>query len=56
MTSQEIPLAEVSSLCEAGADLLLISRDPYARRAVDLAGVVTPAALIHLFKTDEELA
>jgi hypothetical protein len=55
MTSQEISLAAVSSLCKAEADLLLRSRDGYARRTVDLVGVATPAALAHLLKTDEEL-
>jgi hypothetical protein len=40
---------------EAEAELVLVSRAPDARRAADVVGVVTPAALAHLLKTDEEL-
>ena len=52
---QATPLAALSALLEAEAELVLVSRDPGARRAADVVGVVTPAALAHLLKTDEEL-
>ena len=52
---QATPLAALSALLEAEAELVLVSRDPDARRAADVVGVVTPAALAHLLKTDEEL-
>jgi hypothetical protein len=49
------PLAALSALLEAEAELVLVSRDPDARRAADVVGVVTPAALAHVLETDEEL-
>jgi CIC family chloride channel protein len=52
---QATPLAALSALLEAEAEVVLVSRDPDARRAADVVGVVTPAALAHLLKTDEEL-
>jgi len=52
---QATPLAALSALLEAEAEVVLVSRDPNARRAADVVGVVTPAALAHLLKTDEEL-
>jgi hypothetical protein len=52
---QATPLAALSALLEAEAELVLVSRDPDARRATDVVGVVSPAALAHLLKTDEEL-
>ena len=53
---QAAPLAALIALWEVEAELILVSRNPDARRAADVVGVVTPAALPHLFKTDEELS
>jgi CIC family chloride channel protein len=55
VSEQATPLAALSALLEAEAEVVLVSRDPDARRAADVVGVVTPAALAHLLKTDEEL-
>ena len=55
VSEQATALAALSALLEAEAELVLVSRDPDARRAADVVGMVTPAALAHLLKTDEEL-
>jgi CIC family chloride channel protein len=55
VSEQATPLAALRALLQAEAELVLVSRDPNARRAADVVGVVTPAALAHLLKTDEEL-
>lgn len=49
-------LAAAGALWEAEAELILVSRDPDSRRAKDLVGVVTLAALAHVFKADEDLS
>ena len=49
-------LAAAGALWEAEAELILVSRDPDSRRAEDLVGVVTLAALAHVFKADEDLS
>jgi len=56
VTERATTLAAVSALWEAEAELILVSRHPDARRAEDLVGVVTPAALTHLLMTDEDLS
>jgi hypothetical protein len=53
---QATPLAAVSALWDAEAELILVSRNPDSRRAEDLVGVVTPAALAHLFRADDDLS
>jgi len=55
VSEQATALAPLSALLQAEAELVLVSRDRDARRAADVVGVVTPAALAHLLKTDEEL-
>lgn len=49
-------LAAAGALWEAEAELILVSRDPDSRRTEDLVGVVTLAALAHVFKADEDLS
>jgi chloride channel protein, CIC family len=49
-------LAAVSTLWEAEAELILVSRNPDSRRANDLVGVVTPATLAKVLKTEEDLS
>jgi len=56
VSQQATPLAAMTALWEAEAEIILVSRDPDARRAADVVGVVTPAALVRLLKTDEELS
>ena len=53
---QATPLAAMSALWEAEAEIILVSRDPDAGRAADVVGVVTQTALARLLKTDEELS
>jgi hypothetical protein len=56
VAQQAPPLTALRALCEAEAELVLVSRHPDARRAADVVGVVTPAALVYLLKIDEELS
>ena len=56
VSQQATPLAAMAALWEAEAELILVSRNPDARRAADVVGVVTLAALARLLKTDEELS
>jgi len=49
-------LAALSALLEAEAELVLVSRNPGARLGEDVVGMVTPAALSRLLKTDEDLS
>jgi CIC family chloride channel protein len=49
-------LAAVSTLWEAEAELILVSRNPDSRRANDLVGVVTPATLAKVLKTEEDIS
>jgi chloride channel protein, CIC family len=49
-------LAAIGALCDAAAEIILVSRRPDTRRTEDLVGVVTAAALAHLLKVDEELS
>jgi hypothetical protein len=51
---QATPQAAIATLLEAEAELILVSRNPDARRAADVVGVVTLPALARLLKTDEE--
>ena len=50
------PLAAVAVLCETGTELLLVSSKTDSRRADDIIGVLTPATLTHLLKSDELLS
>ena len=56
VAEQATPLGAVTALWEAEAELILVSRNPESRRAEDVVGVVTPAALARLFETDEDLS
>jgi chloride channel protein, CIC family len=56
VSRQATPLAAMAALWETEAELILVSRNPDARRAADVVGVVTLAALARLLKTDEELS
>ena len=56
VSQQATPLAAMAALWEAEAELILVSRDPDARRAAGVVGVVTPATLVRVLKTDEELS
>ena len=53
---QATPLAAMSALWEAEAEIILVSRNQDSRRAEDLVGVVTPTVLAHIFKADEDLS
>ena len=56
VAEQATRLAAVTALCEAEGQVLLISRQPDARLAEDIVGVITPAALARVLRTDEELS
>lgn len=56
VAEQATPLGAVTALWEAEAEVILVSRNPESRRAEDVVGVVTPAALARLFKVDEDLS
>jgi hypothetical protein len=56
VSQQATALAAVSALWPAEGEVILVSRNPDARLAEDVVGVVTPAALGRLLETDEELS
>jgi CIC family chloride channel protein len=48
-------LAAVHAMAEAEADILVVSRDARARKAVDVVGIVTSSTIVHLLKAQDEL-
>jgi CIC family chloride channel protein len=56
MSERATPLAAIGALWDAEGEVILVSRNPDSRRAEDVIGVVTRAALAHVLKTDESLS
>jgi CIC family chloride channel protein len=53
---QATPLAALTALCETGAQLILVTRQAESHRADDIIGLLSPAALAGLLKSDEALS
>jgi CIC family chloride channel protein len=49
-------LTAVSALWAAEAEVILVSRQPDSRRTEDIIGVITPATLARVFKTEADLS
>jgi chloride channel protein, CIC family len=56
MSRQATPLMAMDALLRAEAQIVIVSRDPDARWASDVVGLVTVAALAQLLATDAELS
>ena len=56
MPEQTKLLEAAVTLLDFEAEIILVSRNPDSLRVDDLVGVLTPAALAHLLKVDEELS
>ena len=56
LSEDATPLTAVTAFWESDAELVLVSRDPGARRAEDLVGVVTPNTLAQVLKTNAGLS
>jgi CIC family chloride channel protein len=56
MPERATPFAALGAMFEAEAAVILVSKNPDARRAEDVVGVVTRATLARMLKTDEELS
>jgi CIC family chloride channel protein len=56
MPEQAMLLAAAVALLDSEAEIILVSLNPDSLRTEDLVGVVTPMALAHLLKADEELS
>jgi CIC family chloride channel protein len=52
---QDMLLAAIVAMWEAEAELILASRDPASRRAGDIVGVITQAALARVLAAEEDL-
>jgi CIC family chloride channel protein len=53
---QATPLAALTALCETGAQLVLVTRQAESHRAEDIIGLLSPATLAGLLKSDEALS
>jgi len=47
-------LTAIQAIADGGVDLILVSRDPNARRADDVVGLVTPATIARLLRDDDK--
>jgi CIC family chloride channel protein len=56
VSEEATPLAVLTAIWKAEAEVVLVSRDPDAQRASDVVGVLFPATLIRLLETDEALS
>jgi len=50
------PLAALTSLCETGADVILVMKEAETGLAADVVGLLTPAILARLLKADDTLS
>jgi CIC family chloride channel protein len=50
------PLAALTVLCETDAEIILVTREAKSQQAADIIGLLTPAMLARLLKSDELLS
>ena len=50
------PLAALASLCETGADVILVTKKADSGLAADIVGLLTPAILADLLRADDILS
>ncbi|MCX2978686.1 chloride channel protein [Candidatus Marimicrobium litorale] len=50
------PLAALASLCETGADVILVTKEADSGLAADIVGLLTPAILADLLRADDTLS
>lgn len=56
LPAKTTPLAALTSLCETGADVILVTREAGTDRAADVVGLLTPAILARLLRADDTLS